>query len=174
MANLASVQEPHGLAPASGVQRLLLRGWHALVRRQMTLVYEALSRGDARPALARMAQDVEYAFPGDHALGGTRTSRAGVARWFARFFRLVPGPFVIEDMQVSGPPWATRVVTIFEHEVSIPGEGTYRGPAIQIAEFRWFRAVRLRTSVDAARLTRMLAALAHHGVDEAGAPPIVD
>jgi ketosteroid isomerase-like protein len=97
--------------------------YHAVVRSKILNAFRGLTNHDAAPALAIMAEDVQYTFEGEHALGGTRVTRRGVERWFGRLFRLLPGPFVIRSVEVTGWPWSTRVVTTFEHQVSPPEGG---------------------------------------------------
>jgi ketosteroid isomerase-like protein len=166
-------------SPAAGVDQTAdgttFNPYHAVVRSKILKAFRGLTNHDAAPALAIMAEDVEYTFEGDHALGGTRVTRQGVERWFGRLFRLLPGPFVIRSVEVSGWPWSTRVVTSFEHQVSPPEGPGYWGAAVQTIEVRWGTAVRIRTRVlDMDRLVKTLDALAATGTREAKAAPILE
>jgi ketosteroid isomerase-like protein len=151
-----------------------LNPYHAVVRGKVLTAFEGLSQHDAAPALSLMAEDVEYRFEGAHALGGTRVSRAGVAKWFGRLFRLLPGQFVIREVMVSGWPWSTRVITRFEHYVAPPDAPPYWGAGVQITDLRWGQAEKIHTYVDTAKLVQTLSALAAHGEAEATAPPILE
>jgi ketosteroid isomerase-like protein len=149
--------------------------YHAVVRSKILAAFRGLTRHDPVPALAVMAEDVTYTFDGDHALGGTRVSRRGVARWFERLFRLLPGPFVVRSVEVTGWPWSTAVVTRLEHEITLPDGATYWAPAIQTLELRWGSAVRIRTRVlDEAKLVGTLEAMAASGNPEAKAAQILE
>jgi hypothetical protein len=149
--------------------------YHAVVRSKILNAFRGLTIHDAAPALSIMAEGVEYTFEGSHALGGTRVTRRGVARWFGRLFRLLPGPFAIRSVQVSGWPWSTQVVTTFEHQVSPPEDPPYWGAGVQTIDVRWGTAVRIRTRVlDMAKLVHTLDAMAAKGNTEASAPPIVE
>jgi ketosteroid isomerase-like protein len=153
---------------------LAVNPYHAVVRSKILAAFRGLSVHDPRPALAAMAEDVQYTFEGEHALGGTRVSRGGVAKWFGRLFRLLPGPFVIRGVEVTGWPWSTNVVTTFAHHVIPPDEEAYWAAGIQTANLRWGRVVRIHTYVDTARLQQTLDAMAARGSEEAGAAPILE
>lgn len=146
--------------------------YHAVVRRKVLRAFRGLSAHDPAPALALMADDVHYTFEGAHALGGTRVTRTGVARWFTRLLHLLPGQFVIHDITVKGWPWATRVITRFDHWIEPPDAPAYWAAGVQIVRLRWGKATSIRTYVDTARLERTLDAMAAHGEPEAAAPPI--
>jgi len=149
--------------------------YHAIVRAKVLAAFRGLTNHDVRPALSVMADNVTYTFDGDHALGGTRVSRAGVERWFGRLLRLLPGPFAIRSVEVTGWPWSTRAVTTFEHQVTPPGGEAYWAPGTQVVELRWGVAVRIRTRVtDMAGLERTLDAMARAGEREAVAPQILE
>lgn len=148
--------------------------FRAVVRRKVLRSFERLSQGDASAALAVMADDVTYTFEGEHALGGTRTTKAAVTRWFQRLLRLLPGRFTIRSVQVVGWPWRAWVYTVFEDVVHPAYGPAYRNHGVQVVELRWGAAVRIHTYVDTARIEKALAVLAEHGVAEAAAPPIVE
>jgi len=148
--------------------------YRAVVRGKVVEGFRRLSEGDPSYVLSLMAEDVEYTFEGRHALGGTRVSRAGVERWFARLLRLIPGRFTLRSVEVAGGPWASVVYTVFEDQVT-PRLGTpYRNHGVQVAELRWGQVVRVHTYVDTALVEAALAAMAAQGIEEAGAPPITD
>jgi ketosteroid isomerase-like protein len=152
-----------------------LNPYYAVVRSKILGAFRGLSEHEDGPALSLMADDVQYTFDGDHALGGTRVSRAGVKKWFGRLFRLLPGRFVVRSVEVTGWPWRTRVVTTLEHAVTPPVGAAYWATAVQTGELRWGVAVRIRTHVDdMAKLVHTLDALAERGNAEAKASPIVE
>jgi ketosteroid isomerase-like protein len=148
--------------------------FRAVVRGKVLSSFERLSEGDASRALGLMAPDVTYTFEGSHALGGTRTSRAAVERWFARLLRLLPGKFTIRSVEVVGWPWRATVYTVFEDVVHPAFGEPYRNHGVQVTDLEWGTAVRIHTYVDTAKVERALRTLAEHGVAEAEAPPIVD
>ena len=121
--------------------------FHAIVRRKVLAGFEALNRRDSSVALGVMAPDVRYTFEGANALGGTRVTRAGVAKWFTRLLKLVPPSFRILRLDVIGWPWRTRVYNLFENHGTL---------GVQTLELRWGRAVRIHTFVDTAALASTL------------------
>src|SRR5947199_5879690 len=76
---------------------LQLNPYHAVVRRKVIHSFRRLNERDPSAALALMADDVRYTFSGDHALGGTRVSRAGVEKWFGRLLRLFRSTFRLQS-----------------------------------------------------------------------------
>ena len=153
---------------------LQLNPYHAVVRRKVIDSFRRLNERDPSAALALMADDVRYTFSGDHALGGTRVSRAGVEKWFGRLLRLFRSTFRLQSVRVVGWPWNTEVFNVFEDRV-VPAVGEpYVNRGVQVVRLRWGRAVRIETWVDTARVVRLLDALAAHGVEEAHAAPICE
>jgi ketosteroid isomerase-like protein len=148
--------------------------YRAVVRARVVEGFRRLSEGDASYVLGLMADDVEYTFEGRHALGGTRVSKAGVTRWFARLLRLIPGRFTLRSVEVAGGPWASTVTTVFEDVVTPLKGAPYRNHGVQVAELRWGQVVRVHTYVDTALVEAALATMAAQGVEEAALPPITD
>lgn len=143
-----------------------------VVRARVRRSFARLSEGDPSAALALMSENVRYTFEGDHALGGTRTSRAGVERWFGRLLRLLPGRFTIRSVDVVGWPWRATVYVVFEDEVRPPVGERYRNHGVQIVELVWGKAARIHTYVDTAKVSRALDVLAAAGIEEAHSAPI--
>lgn len=146
--------------------------YRAIVRAKIRGSFERLNVGDPAGALALMADDVHYRFEGHHALGGERSTKAGVTKWFGRLLRLFKSRFVLRRIEVAGWPWRSLVTTEFDDHVTPPVGEPYVNHGVQVAEIRWGKATRIRTYVDTARLEHVLATLAAAGVDEASATPI--
>jgi ketosteroid isomerase-like protein len=149
-----------------------LNPYHCVVRGKVLNSFERLSAGDPSAALALMNERVEYTFEGEHSLGGTRTSRRGVEKWFGRLLRLLPGRFELKSVEVSGWPWRSRVVVLFEDTVRPAVGEPYRNRGVQVIELRWNEAVRIHTYVDTAKVIRALSQLEQAGISEAAAAPI--
>lgn len=145
-----------------------------VVRGKVIAAFEALNRRDAKPVLALMADDVRYSFEGDHALGGTRVTKAGVEQWFERLFRLLPSQFTLRSVEVAGWPWRATAYIVFEDRVSPRVGDAYVNRGVQIVEMEWGKAVAIRTFVDTDKVVRALRVLADNGVAEALAAPITD
>jgi ketosteroid isomerase-like protein len=148
--------------------------YHAIVRRKVIASFRRLNERDPSAALALMADDVRYTFSGDHALGGTRVTRKGVAKWFDRLMRLFRSTFSLQSVRVVGWPWSTRVLNVFEDHVEPEVGDAYVNRGVQVIDLRWGKAVRIETWVDTARVVRLLDQLAEHGVSEAHAAPICE
>ena len=96
--------------------------YHAIVRRNVEKLFEALGRGDIDYVVAGMASRFEHIFPGDHTLGGVRHTRPGIRAWFERLFRVLPClSFKIKHIAVSGWPWATTVVVEWRDFATLAG-----------------------------------------------------
>lgn len=151
-----------------------LNPFRAVVRGKVLHSFERLSQGDPSAALALMDDEVEYTFEGEHALGGTRVSKAGVARWMDRLLRLLPGQFEIQSVEVVGWPWRATVYVVFEDRVAPAIGAPYRNHGVQVVDLEWGRAVRIHTYVDTSKLERALEVMAKEGIAEAQAEPITD
>ena len=89
--------------------------YHAIVRRRIRRLFDAINRGDAEPVLRAFAPRFEHAFLGDHALGGSRQTLPATRRWYERLYRLLPDiHFDLRIIAVSGGPWNTVVVVDWE------------------------------------------------------------
>lgn len=150
-----------------------LNVYRNIVRSRVIQAFSRMSEGDSSAALALMDDHVHYWFSGQHALGGERTSKAAIAKWFERLFRLFESRFVVRSVEVAGWPWSSTVVTVFEDHVRPRGGTAYVNPCVQVTRLRWGKAVAIRTYVDTARIEHALSELFANGVAEAHAPPIV-
>jgi ketosteroid isomerase-like protein len=149
--------------------------YHAVVRRRVRALFNAVNHGDAEPVLRRFGRRFEHSFLGDHALGGSRRTPLATRQWYERLYRLLPDiRFDLTQISVSGGPWNTIVVIEWEETNSgSDGVRTYnRG--IHVMHLRWGRATRLLICPDTVGLRATLDRLAAAGNTEALAAPIVD
>jgi ketosteroid isomerase-like protein len=149
--------------------------YHAVVRRRVRALFNAVNHGDAEPVLRRFTRRFEHSFLGDHALGGSRRTPLATRQWYERLYRLLPDiRFDLTQISVSGGPWNTIVVIEWEETNSgSDGVRTYnRG--IHVMHLRWGRATRLLICPDTVGLRATLDRLAAAGNTEALAAPIVD
>jgi ketosteroid isomerase-like protein len=148
--------------------------YHAIVRRRIRALFDAVNAGDAEPVLQTFAHRFEHSFIGEHALGGSRHTLATTRSWYERLYRLLPDlHFDLRNILVSGGPWRTTVVVEWDETNSgTDGVRTYNHGA-HILELRWGRATRLLICPDTVGLKETLDRLASAGNSEALAPPIV-
>ncbi len=103
-----------------------------IVASKVRAAWRQLDEGNAAAVLDQLAPDFDYHFVGDHALGGTRRTRAAMAAWFERLARLFPGVrFTVDDVLVRGWPWATRVVVLVTVDAPAADGGHYRNELAQ-------------------------------------------
>ena len=149
--------------------------YHAHVRAQVRRLFRAVNHGNAEPVLRLFAGRFEHVFPGDHALGGRRTTLAATRQWYARLFRLLPDiRFDLRNIWVGGGPWNTIVVVEWD-ETNSGTDGvrsTNRG--VHALHLKWGRATRLLIWPDTVPLAATLDRLAASGNVEAHARPITD
>ena len=149
--------------------------YHAIVRRRVRVLFDAVNRGNAEPVLRQFAPRFEHAFLGNHALGGSRTTLASTRRWYERLYRLLPDiRFDLRRIAVSGGPWNTVAVVEWDETNSGTDNVRTRNSGIHVLHLRWGRAVRLVICPDTIGLHATLVRLAAAGVSEALAAPIVD
>ena len=149
--------------------------YHAIVRRRLKQLFDAINRGDAEPVLREFAGRFEHSFLGDTALGGSRRTLAATRRWYERLYRLLPDiRFDLDKIAVSGGPWNTiAVIEWLETNSGTDNVRTYnRG--IHVVHLRWGRATRLMICPDTIGLKATLDRLYAAGNLEALAAPIVD
>ncbi|MEQ8346220.1 MAG: nuclear transport factor 2 family protein [Sneathiellaceae bacterium] len=149
--------------------------YHAIVRRRVRALFDAVNRGNAAPVIAMIAGRFEHAFLGDHALGGSRRGLDATRAWYGRLWRLLPDlRFDLHRVQVAGPPWNT-IVTAEWSETNSGTDGVRTGNSgIHVLHLRWGRATRLLIATDTVALTATLQRIARAGTAEALAPPILD
>jgi ketosteroid isomerase-like protein len=149
--------------------------YHAIVRRRVEELFGHVNRGNAEPVLRLFARRFEHSFPGDHALGGSRTTLSATRRWYERLYRLLPDiRFELLRIRVSGNPWNTLVVAEWrETNSGTDGVRTYNN-GIHVLHLRWGRATQLIICPDTVGLTATLDRLALAGHAEAHAAAIVD
>jgi ketosteroid isomerase-like protein len=149
--------------------------YRMFVRRKIRQAFAALSRGDAPALLAAMSPDVHHTFPGDHALGGERSTRDDVGSWLGRLFRLLPGlEFDIQTLAVDGWPWNTRIGVEWTNTGTLLDGSAYANTGAHILRVRNGKITAFHAYLhDLGRFTEALSRLSAHGLAEADAPPIV-
>ena len=149
--------------------------YHAIVRRKVLSLFDAINRGDARPVIDGFAGRFEHIFLGQTALGGRRTSRATIIAWYERLFRLLPDiHFTIERITVSGTPWNTLAVAEWTETNSGTDGVQTNARGIHAVQIKWGKMTRLHICPDTVMLEKTLTRLAGKGVAEATADMIED
>jgi len=150
--------------------------YHALVRRRIRSLFDAINRGDAKPVLDQFSPRFEHTFLGEgHALAGTRRTLAATRQWYGRLYRLLPDiRFDLRDIAVSGSPRNTIAVVHWDETNSGTDGIRTRNQGYHVVHLRWARTTRLVICPDTVGLEATLVRLARAGNLEAQAPPIVD
>jgi ketosteroid isomerase-like protein len=149
--------------------------YHAIVRRRVRGIFDALGRGDYEIAMAGFAPRFEHIFAGTHALGGERHTAAAMRRWFERLFRLFPQlAFNIKHIAVSGPPWDTTIVVEWRDTAALPGGASYVNDGAHVMRMRWGKLTHLHAYLDTEIIALAFRKMAAEGIEEAGADPIRD
>lgn len=146
-----------------------------IVRAKVRAVFERINAGDYMAMVDGLAPSFEYRFHGDHALGGRRTTRESMIRWWERVLDLLPGAqFGIRDVLVNGSPWRTRIAVRASISGDLPDGTRYENTVFQFMTLAWGKVVSVETVEDLQVLERALAAVAEAGKSEAHAAPISD
>jgi ketosteroid isomerase-like protein len=149
--------------------------YHWIVRRKVLALFKAVSSGDAEPVLGAFASRFQHQFPGDHALGGSRTSLSATRRWYQRLYRLLPDiAFEVRSVFVSGGPWNTLVIAEWDESNSATDGVRTVNHGIHALRLQWGRVTEMFIYPDTVGLQVTLDRLARAGVVEAQAAPIVD
>lgn len=154
--------------------QIFFNPYKIVLKRKIINGFNALNRGGYQPVTALFADNVHYWFSGVSAVGGERHSRKACEAWFVRLLKLLPSQFSIQNMQITGMPWATTVVTRFQDVVTPQLGAHYTNDGIQVICIRWGKAVSVRTYVDTLKVNNALKYMADNGVTEAAVKPIQD
>ncbi len=152
--------------------QIFLNPYKLLIKNKIINGFNALNLGDYHPVTALFADDVHYWFSGASAIGGERHSRKACEVWFVRLLKLLPGQFTIKNMQITGMPWQTTVVTQFQDVVTPKLGSPYINDGIQVICICWGKAISVRTYVDTLKVHNALRYMADNDLAEAAAKPI--
>ena len=147
--------------------------YHAIVRAKLRSVFDALNVENYQPVLTSLAPRFEHAFPGDHALGGTRRTMEATRRWYERLPRVLPKvQFVVDRIVVSGWPWRTvGYVEWRDSGHTLDGE-PFRNQGVHVITLAWGKVTSVMVYCDTLKLKEVLLRNAAHGEAEAAAAPI--
>lgn len=154
------------------VNTFSINPYRLVLKRKILKGFDELNKGNYTYITNLFASDVVYHFEGDHCLGGTRVSRAGVEKWFERLLRLLPSKFNIYSITISGPMWKTRAIMEFTDSVTPQYGSPYVNNGIQVVELSFGVAKKIHTYVDTNKVCTALNVLYDNGVVEAAAPKI--
>lgn len=148
--------------------------YQMIVRRIGLTAFESLNRGDTASLLAKMTSDVTHYFPGDHTLGGRRTNKVDVTRWFNRLTTLFPSMhFTVQGVASSGWPWDTMLAIEWTSHAPLPDGSSYDNLGAHVIGLRWGKVVSFHAYMDSQTTAAALQRIAATGVTEATAPQIV-
>lgn len=148
--------------------------YRIIVRRIGLKAFQSLNRGETASMLASMSPDVTHYFPGDHTLGGRRTNKADVARWFTRLTTLFPDmQFTVQGVASSGWPWNTMLAIEWTSHAPLPDGSSYDNLGTHVIRLRWGKIVSFHAYMDSQTTAAALLRIAATGVTEATAPQIV-
>lgn len=161
-------------APPVSTERRECLVYQMIVRRIGLRAFQSLNRGDTARMLDNMTSDVVHYFPGDHTLGGRRTNKADVTRWFARLTTLFPGlHFTVEGVASRGWPWDTMLAVEWTSHGPLPDGSSYDNLGTHVIRLRWGKVVSFHAYMDSQTTAAALLRIAATGVSEATAPQIV-
>jgi ketosteroid isomerase-like protein len=147
--------------------------YHAIVRKRVRDLFDAVNNGDAEPVLRAFAGRFEHSFLGDTALGGSRTTLAATRQWYGRLYRLLPDiQFELRRICISGGPWNTLVLVEWKETNSGTDGVRTANHGVHVMHLKWGRTTRLVICPDTVGLKATLDRLALGGNSEAEAAPI--
>lgn len=146
-----------------------------IFKRKIREGFEDISQGRFEKLLTQFAPEIEFTFPGDHAMAGHFYRRETVRQWFERIHRIFPGLRIeAQNIYVSGFPWNAVVVTRFSARDTLSDGTIYQNQGVQVARIRWGKVVEDHLIEDTQRLSEMLQRAAKLGIAEATATPLKD
>lgn len=147
--------------------------YHAFIRHQIRKSFASLGQGVLSREAANLAPDVEHAFAGESAIGGARRGPEAFVRWLERVYRLLPDlRFEVQDIVVSGGPFATRVAVQWRSEATTVTGEPYANDGVHLIRLSKGKITRIHVLTDTEVVTRRMRAVAALGVAEAAMPPL--
>jgi ketosteroid isomerase-like protein len=150
--------------------------YHAIVRGKLRRVFEQLNRREFAAMPGLFATPAEHAFPGDHALGGTRRTAASIRRWYEqRLPQALPDlRFEVDHIVISGWPWHTVAAVEWRDSGTALDGQPFANQGVHVVTLRWGKVASLHIYCDTQMLAEVLQRNARHGAAEAAAWPIND
>jgi ketosteroid isomerase-like protein len=150
------------------------------VRTKIKNIFEEINSGNSQSMVDSLASEFEYRFIGNSPLGGRRTTKVSMKKWWSRLFKLFPGlKFQLNEIVVQGYPWNTKIMTHMIFRAKIPSlNGSeyelYENEVMQSMTLRWGRITSIVTVEDTQKFVSILPILAGLGIIEASEAPIND
>lgn len=144
-----------------------------IVERKSRAAFEAVNQHDYDAFNKLCRPDVVHHFGGDHALGGTRNTLAGLRLWFERLGRVMPTLNLdVKEVWVKGWPWDTTIILRWTATAQPLDGGVYVNHGVHIVGMRWFKVTSIDANEDSQAVAAVLKRQAACGIDEALAPAI--
>ncbi|AJW79603.1 nuclear transport factor 2 family protein [Clavibacter michiganensis] len=144
-----------------------------IVEAKVRSVFDRINAGDHMAMVDGLGDPSSYRFHGDHALGGRRSSRDAMIRWWRRVISVLPGVrFTIHDVIVRGGPGNTRIAVRATVTGPLPNGETYVNTVFPFMTLRWGAVTDVETVEDLQVLAHALDVVAASGDAEAAAAPI--
>jgi ketosteroid isomerase-like protein len=152
------------------------------VRSKVLAIFDQANTGNWQAMIGGLADQFTYRFIGDTPLGGQRSTKAAMALWWQRLYRLFPGAqFHPQKIIVEGMPWNTTVMTFVKIKGSVPSKTAngfeakpYENEFMQVMTLRWGKITAVTTIEDTLRFANILPVMVAAGLADASLPPIED
>ena len=149
--------------------------YHFVVRRKVLGAFRDLNAGRYGAIVAQFAPRHSHTMFGQHALGGARRTLSSTREWYGRLQRLLPDlRFDVHTVGVSGWPWDTRILVSWTDAFTLPDGSAGNNQGVHELRMAWGKVTALEVHCDTARLQGYCARMQALGLEEAGAPPIMD
>jgi ketosteroid isomerase-like protein len=146
--------------------------YHWFVARKTKGILERLGQSEAA-FIAASTNDVEFTYPGSHALAGTSRGKDEVRAWFKRYFRCFPAlRWDVKDVVVNGTPWGLTVVSAqWSVHGTLENGYLFENEGLHMIRVKRGKLVSVRVYLDTQKSAAALRSLAESGVNEAQAGP---
>lgn len=148
--------------------------YYTIVKHKLTQAFNGLNAGNIQAVLNEFSEHAEHYFIGQHALSGTRHTKASIQQWYQRLFKLFPDiHFDLHTIRIQGMPWNTLAIVDWT-EVNSGTDGIRtQNSGVNIMRIRWGKVTSVRIYTDTVILTAALERLAKSGNTYATLLPIV-
>lgn len=145
-----------------------------IVEKRIRQTFEHVNNHRWNEALEAVAPHAYHRVSGVHALGGERTGKEAIRRWFERLGHVLPNLHIkVNRIWVKGWPWDTTVFVQWDGKATLHNGAPYINRGLHVFTLRWGRVFALEEFQDSQAAALGLASQAAAGLKEAAAEQIV-
>ncbi|MFZ4815821.1 MAG: nuclear transport factor 2 family protein [Phototrophicaceae bacterium] len=149
--------------------------YYWILRQQLKTTFAGLNNHVVAAVTGGAAPDIEHVCFGDHSLGGTRYTVAGMGAWYERLFTIFPNSsFVVTNIITGDFPQNTHVGIEFVASLAAPDGKIHQVNVSEFITIKWAKVTKIVRYEDTQKIAQLLSLWSAAGVAAAAAKPIGD